>query len=288
MTWTKRSWFLLGLAAVVVAGVAVVPLRSRPQPQYCWLAFGPEAKIRLLVSLQGEEVRLDEFLNGEPTGRKESFGDRSECKDFTVSDPSGSITYVITGMSGTIARAGVPTELFVDVHIQGPLEYRQYCDAMMSCDLSEAPIAHFHGPLVVAVQTTNGELPPGLALRRGDTPTDLRAFVGTINAEEGCWVVVASQDKNKQPLFPQGTHPYVDVEFPAKDQNAPPIRKRYPLDRLCCGCVFHGAVSVPNEAGNGMAKLRFSFDTWKAAKIGPSTTDLPVLGPVDEKKGMTE
>jgi hypothetical protein len=233
MTATKRRPLLLALAAVVLVGIAAFVFRPHPQPEYCWLVFGPQAKARLLVCLTGEKVTFDEYADEEPTGRTESFADRLECKDFAIADPDGSTSYVITGMSGAIARAGIPTELFVNVRIQGPLEYRQYCDAVMSDDPSTAPVVHFHGPLRVAAETINGELSPGLGLRRGTKATDLRACVGTIDAKRGCWVVVASQDDKRQPLFPTGVHPCVDVEFPAKDQNTAPIRNRYPLDGFC-------------------------------------------------------
>jgi hypothetical protein len=46
-------------------------------------------------------------------------------------------------------------------------------------------------------------------------------------------------------------------------------------------------VSVPNEAGDGMAKLRFSFDTWKSAGVAPSTIELPILGTVDKKEAAS-
>jgi hypothetical protein len=37
-----------------------------------------------------------------------------------------------------------------------------------------------------------------------------------------------------------------------------------------------------------MAKLRFSFDAWKAAGVAPSTIEVPIVGPMDEKKAVKE
>jgi hypothetical protein len=37
-----------------------------------------------------------------------------------------------------------------------------------------------------------------------------------------------------------------------------------------------------------MAKLRFSFDTWKSAGVAPSTIELPILKPVEEKEAAME
>ena len=34
---------------------------------------------------------------------------------------------------------------------------------------------------------------------------------------------------------------------------------------------------VPEDAGNGKAKVTFSFDVWKEGKVAPSTIELPVV-----------
>jgi hypothetical protein len=230
----KRKWLLLFLPLIAMAGIEIFFLCSRPEPQYCWLVFGPESNVRFLVCLTGEAVSLDQYASWKSTGRKERFKDRSECKGLTISDPDEKTCYFITGMSGTITRTGVPTELFVGVDIKGQLEYHQSCDVVeMGADPSTAPVAHFNGPLTVGAQTIKWKLPPDLALRRGDKPTDLRAIVGTMDAQKGCWVVVSTQENKWQAPFPQGVHPFVDVEFPHKNQIAPPIRERYSLDGFC-------------------------------------------------------
>ena len=41
---------------------------------------------------------------------------------------------------------------------------------------------------------------------------------------------------------------------------------------------------VPDEAGLGTAKVTFSFDAWKEARIAPSTIELPVVKPDPDKK----
>jgi hypothetical protein len=87
---------------------------------------------------------------------------------------------------------------------------------------------------VVAVQMIAGKLPAGLALQRGTKPTELRVNIGTINADKGCWVVVCTEDDQRtQPAFPEGVHPFVDVEFPPRQAGGPPVKRRYPLDHIC-------------------------------------------------------
>jgi len=44
-------------------------------------------------------------------------------------------------------------------------------------------------------------------------------------------------------------------------------------------------VAVPQEAGNGEAKLTFSFDSWKEGNVAPSTITLPIVEPKAEKDG---
>lgn len=42
-------------------------------------------------------------------------------------------------------------------------------------------------------------------------------------------------------------------------------------------------MAVPQEAGNGAAKLIFSFDAWKEGRVAPSTITLPIVEPKEEK-----
>jgi hypothetical protein len=223
---------LVGLGFVAALGASF--LRPCPKPEYCWLAFGPQAEVRVLVRLDGEAVSLDHYASDKPAGRTEQFKDRAECKNVALADPDGKTSYLITRLSGTGVKPGEPTDLMVSVDIRGPLEYRQYCDVVaMGADPKTAPMAHFHGPLTVEAQTVFWKLPPDLALHRGDKPTDLRAFVGTMDAQRGCWVVVRTHEGQDQLAFPKGVHPFVDVEFPARKPGDPPIQKRYPLDQFC-------------------------------------------------------
>jgi hypothetical protein len=228
-----RKWALPAcLLAGLLAGIGAFFLRPQPKPEYAWLVFGPEGSIRVLVTLNGEAVTLDHYYDDKPTGRKDRFPHRLECKDVTIDDPRNKTTYTMTGMSGTAVKEGEPTELFADVTIQGPVGYRQYCDLTMTATTDAARLAHFHGPLTVEVKKTYWKMDSGLALRRGDKPTEMQVCVGTMNAEKGCWVAVRTHE-NDQPAFPKGVYPFVDVEFPPQNVDDPPIKRRYPLSEFC-------------------------------------------------------
>jgi hypothetical protein len=47
-------------------------------------------------------------------------------------------------------------------------------------------------------------------------------------------------------------------------------------------------VRVPDEAGVGKAKVTFSFDAWKEAKVASSTIEIPIVEPNEEEKNGTK
>jgi hypothetical protein len=228
----KKKWLLPLAALGLLVGVGVY-LHAGTKPKYAWLVFGSEGKLRVQVCLEGDAVTLEQFADGKPTGRKDHFKSSSDCADLAIPDPDGKTSYVITRMSDRVDKPDAPTQLMVNVDIKGPVEYRQYCDIEMKEDPEKARVAHFHGPLTAGPATIYWKVPPKLALRRGDKPTDLPALVGTMDADKGCWVAIRSHGANNEPAFPKGIYPYVDVEFPAKEAGAPSIKKRYPLDQFC-------------------------------------------------------
>ena len=41
---------------------------------------------------------------------------------------------------------------------------------------------------------------------------------------------------------------------------------------------------VPEEAGNGKAKVTYSFDSWKEGKVKPTTIEIPIKDAAVEKE----
>lgn len=228
-----KKALLCTLPVLALAGIGGFFLYPRPAPQFGWLVFGPEARVRVLVCMRGEAVALDLYVDGLATGRSDRFRHPYACQDIAITDPDGLTTYVITRMSGEEVQAGVPTGLLVQVKVQGSVEYGQSADLVaLAPDREAAPVAHFHGPLTVQAQTLDWKLPPGLVLRRSATPMTLRALVGTLDAEQGCWVVVRSENSGT-PTFTNGVHPVVDITFPPGNPGGPPVTRPYTLDQVC-------------------------------------------------------
>jgi hypothetical protein len=278
--WARRLVLSAAALAILLVGAFVYYTR----PHYAWLAFGPEQRLRVLLCDRGLWVTLTEFIDGKRTSRVERFRDFWSCEGVTFADSGGASTYTITGISGTTTR---PHEVFVKVKVDGPLAYKQYCDlAVDGRNAESAHVAHFNGPLTVGVVTINWKVPADLALARGDKPTTLRTFVGTMDAARGGWVVVSTQDRDNACLFESGVRPEVEVSFPARSADQPAIRQRFRLNEVCCGCVFYGPVRVPDEARDGVATLTFTFPAWSAAGVAPSTLELPIVAAAESKTDL--
>jgi hypothetical protein len=223
--------------------LAKEPAYRTKSPKYALLLFGPEARLRVWVVLDGETVYLDRKGNGDLTEPGERFDTEADCKGVEIADPDGKTKYVIESVASdyTIytpegrrqrAAEGIPPELMVSVAIRGPVAYRQYCDVQqMRGDPREAMIAHFHGPLTAGPRTVNWEVPAAAVLRAGDSPADVFCAIGTMSAKHGCWVVMRTHEGDKC-LFPEGVRPVAQVEFPPKETGGPPVTRRYDLKQF--------------------------------------------------------
>jgi len=266
------------------------PAYRTKAPKYALLLFGPEARLRVWLVMDGEVLYVDRNGNGDLTERGERFDKEAACKDVKISDPDGKTKYVIRSVKSDYSTytaaaqrkreaAGIPPELMVTVEITGPVGYWQYCDVQqMRDEPQQALIAHFHGPLTIGPREINWKLPEWPVLRDGSRATELQCVIGTMSEKQGCWVAVQTQ-KGDECLFPKGVRPIAQIEFPPKKAGGATVMKRYQLEKFCCGALFRGPVRVPDEAGLGNAKVTFSFEAWREGAVRASTTELPVVNP---------
>jgi hypothetical protein len=233
----RARFVLAATVALSVLGGYTLSARLRAtDPRYAWLVFGPAAKVRVLATVAGDTITLQQFAGERPVGRKEQFKDRGQPLEIAFPDPDGVASYAIKKCASPptgAERRGTPTELFVNVDVNGPVQYGQYNDITLAPAVSTARVSHFHGPLTIERFTFEGEVSSDLALHRGATGTDLRVYIGTMDAKRGCWVVVKSHEAADKCLFQDGVRPFADVEFPSIKAGDPPIKRRYALDRFC-------------------------------------------------------
>jgi hypothetical protein len=286
--------FVTGRAAAVDYDKVERKLTKEPAyrtrtPRYALLLFGPAAR-PVWVVLDGETLYVDRNGDGDLTAGNERFAREADCKAVEIADTDGKTRYVIdkvqTDHSFYPARVrqerekkGTPPGLMDHVSVKGPVEYQQYCDIVeMRGDPRKAMLAHFHGPLTIGPMTINWRLPGSAALRKGKAPTEFIANVGTMSEKHGCWVVVRTCDETKC-LFPNGVRPVAEVEFPPARPGAAPVKKTYALSGYRCGAAFREHLQVPDGVGSGKAKVRLSFDGWRAGRVAASTVELPVREP---------
>ncbi|HKA07585.1 MAG TPA: hypothetical protein VKD71_10030, partial [Gemmataceae bacterium] len=132
-----------------------------------------------------------------------------------------------------------------------------------------APVVYFGGPLTL-------DLRPGEKLRRGEEPaetltgTETAFWLGTPGLGPGTFALMAHD------LVPREVHPIAEIRFPARKPGQKEVTRKYVLQSWP-GHVFLGPVSVPDEAGPGMAKVTLTFADWKEGRVMPATAVLPVL-----------
>jgi hypothetical protein len=239
---TKRALFTsLASAGLAAFGAYFLFWQLWPASvEYGWLEFGPTGELRALVSVTGcgprDTITIQPFAGETPIGTAEQFENTGQPVEIRLTDPDGVTSYVIRKAATPLPRPkkGEPAELMVNVEIDGPVKYRQYSDlSEMTRSLETAPVSHFHGPLAIGPVADWGIVPSDLVLESGGREIDLRAFISTMDAKRGCWVVVKAHEDIDKCLFPDGVRPVADIEFPARTPGDPPIRRRYLLDDFC-------------------------------------------------------
>jgi len=226
----RGRWFLWSLLAVVVGLLTWRGLHS--ENRFCWLVFGPNGEHRLLLSKTSRGWFLDRDGDGRFTGRGEALGVWERSRLVTLTNLGG-VNYTLSfPRDYRDETVGERCLMEADVGVGGPTPYRQLADIGLGRSRRTAGIGHFNGPLTVQLQTVAWQLPPGLALRRGEKPTDVRALIGTVDAATRCWTTVFVMNP-KGCLFPTNVFPYVEVEFPASGSGREPIHVRYPLKEFC-------------------------------------------------------
>jgi hypothetical protein len=243
----------LGLLAVPAAAVDLTkidrsirkePVYQSQNPQYCLLVFGPEAKTRVWLAVDGNVLYIDRNGNGDLTEPGERIAatrefpdlpDRSGvellrefCLHCGVKDnrPTGEpVLSCVPDSVGVIVEQYVPAEREKAVPASfyrkypfrvcvGTMLYSEDSTLAFASRPSEAPILHFDGPRRLALHHYTQPL------RRGETSwlevqlvtPGLDASTRT-NSAEGMGSI----------------HPVAEIECPPRRAGAEPIRFRLEL-----------------------------------------------------------
>jgi hypothetical protein len=237
------------------------PVYATKTPRYCLLVFGPEAKKRVWLVLDGESLYVDRSGNGDLTepGKKQTpkktDGTDDETLTFEVGDiADGKLVHhdfrvylvALSGYSKAFrdlpevqkalkhnpkARGVIITvETASAEHsgdgrggrlIQSASLYDQQGLLQFADRAADAPIIHFGGPWQIMISTDKP------ALRRG-RECEITCVVGTPGLGAGTFAKVGYER-----LIPEMVHPRVEIVYPSADKGSPPLTASHELKGRC-------------------------------------------------------
>jgi hypothetical protein len=213
--------------------IAKEPEYQSKAPRYCLLVFGPDAKTRIWLVLDGSVLYVDRNGNGDLTDKGERFKARWKSGDGSY----GGREFEIPELRESDGKAR-HTNLRVHAwHFKGrPAVCRlsiKLADkrtqstgfGLATFELAElpkdAPIVHFNGPLTMMLG--EGQVLSGPS----DTPASLSAWIGTAGLGKGTFAMIDFEG------IPEGMHPVAQVAFPSKRPGGKPIDVRAVLKERC-------------------------------------------------------
>jgi hypothetical protein len=210
------------------------------KPKYCLLVFGPEAKTKVWLALDGETLYVDRNGDGDLTGADEKVklpamepqkGEwAAATRDAEIgSVREGKLTHTDLTLFQARPREGfVPKtpdekdvarilegnfkdDVFgVQVRIQGARRFKQSAVAdatgvlRFAAAAKDAPVIHFNGPWSMGLLA-------GQKVVLGDKPADLKGCVGTPGLGKGTFATTVYEG-----LIPADAHPVAEITFPGK------------------------------------------------------------------------
>jgi hypothetical protein len=207
------------------------------KPNYCLLVFGPEAKTRVWLVVDGNVLYVDRNGNGDLT---------EKGKRMALMEPEGDITEPDRGTKHTalLVKPQKDGGMVVSIMTQG--KHRQRSGPVRFAGRpQEAPVIHFNGPVSVRfssaeaytdrgkIESAAADLSPKERLqkqlgkdiplpgeRRPNKVVSLGAVLGTPGLGEGTFVTYKAREILGQP----NERIVVEAAFPHQDAKAKPIR----------------------------------------------------------------
>ena len=97
-------------------------------------------RVRVWIVLDGETVYIDRNGDGDLTAQGKRFDKLEDCKGLEIPDPDGRTRYVITCIRKFGERDSPRPSLDVEVKIQGPVAYEQYCGVELQASPKQAHV----------------------------------------------------------------------------------------------------------------------------------------------------
>jgi hypothetical protein len=197
--------------------IAKEPAYQSKTPKHGLLVFGPEAKSRVWVVLDGDALYVDRNCNGDLTEKGERLVIKNPKRNLDKkkrgrSNAVDSMHVVITDLGGakhrltfrlTSAGVGIDAKCHGSQYVGST--YRD--DMVFASRPQDAPIVHLNGPLTLQLVDPLRQWTPG-------EKVDLVVLFGTPGLGKGTFAYMIQS-------FP--TRPTAEIQFPAKNPGAKPL-----------------------------------------------------------------
>ncbi len=280
--------------------IAKLPELKSPQPLYCLLVFGPDAKTRVWLVRDGDVLYADRNANGDLT----EPGERIEA-DAKVSEPDEGVLVFHVGdiVDGPMVHKALGVTWFnvdhlrdknddVTARLKHDPRFRALSirsDVAMpnfqgrgidgrimqhisigdvhglldfSPQITDAPILHFGGPWQITLS--------GKSRLRIGRNYELYLDLGTPGLGPGATVSTA-YDR----VIPPGIRPRAEFTFPSS--NGETVTAAYDFKRRCCTYNLYDEVLLPEGVAPGIARVTLSLDQWQTGHVAPSTHLVEIL-----------
>src|SRR5262249_34534057 len=202
----------------------------KSKPQYCLVVFGPEAKTRVWLVLDGDILYVDRNGNGDLTDKDERIVKNDGMDGRNSYFNAGVITVKEDGGTFHLGiwinpdKEGRQSIAEIRVTPQGEKGLRQWTHGRIDLNptAKNAAVVHFGSPLTLNIMDWRGDL--SLRKLARDEVRSFSILLGTPvhgNKSEAFAAVRADLLKLAGEVFPT-----IDVEFPGKEARDPPVRTK--------------------------------------------------------------
>lgn len=208
------------------------PAYRNKAPTYSLLVFGPSAKLRMWLVLDGTDLYVDKNCDGSLDALDERFQNDGEgFTEFEINDEVTGDIYQINSVSVIRVKKDKEDILLLSTTVTIKGKFRQYSGGISTARIDEASVSHFNGPLTLDINRDRDGKPTDKLVIGGDA-ANLNVMIGTFDRKNGCWVVVENRDQNNGEDFSIKLNPIVEMEF-ASAEGGVPIKIRNPLAERC-------------------------------------------------------
>ena len=206
----------------------------RGKPKYCLLVFGPEAKARVWLIVDGGTLYVDRNGNGDLTEKNERIEGQTlfDKKPGSAPQPSGDIFDVdklIKWNSNDARLMVIRSDKSDDDDVVNVFAGKEalantapFANGVLkfSDRAQDAPVIHFNGPLKMALRAEQ-------ALFLSDKPQDFQSMIGTPGLGEGSFAALNIE------VVPKDIHPVAEFVFPSRKPGVDPIKEKVTLSQRC-------------------------------------------------------